>query len=530
MDEKTFAFDPTLFWVANPKKYSAYPTKPLPKPFKSGERAEARSETGELSDSKHLSSSPSLAPSGISSSQLDTPDVPDSQNTQEHERAKRSRHIRSGHRSDQHRSETGRRERHRSERHRSDTARSEPQRAERSDSGRSQRPHPHREHHHHKNEHEARHERHDRQTDDVVRLTSNPKNPDMQTDSLELSPSPFDFFSLCHTKKHSGEKESPEKVDDKEGRKAQNYPPPSKKFNAPLSHLSDEERELIRQARWFHNKGFDIPLYDMSADMEQVYFDVTRINEDLEMTSHIKNMKKQYIMYATLIQAVIGMLPLGIQSGDIKQNVVKMLEREEHNMEKDYYLNGAIKTDNPSRDVQLAFLMVLLEGILTKQKQPEPPLFPQPYYMPMPNGGMPNGGMPNGGIPNGGVDTGSAPGPAGGEPKRFERKSRAAQPAAGGGGLLGKVLPLFQSFLGVDTQAPAQAPPPVRPLAPSMPPIYTPPVYINPPTIDANFDLEKVTSQLLAEMDPEEETDSVPEVTVNKSEDAAVPVSDVPEV
>lgn len=510
MDEKTFAFDPTLFWVANPKKYSAYPTKPLPKPFKSGERAEARSETGELSDSKPLSA-PSLAPSSAVASQLDrdvqSPNMDeDSHHKREHERAKRSRHIRSGHRSEH---------AQRSERHRSDTGRSEPQRAERSDTGRSER-----HHHREQKEHEARHERHDRRTEDVVRLTSNPKNPD--ADSVELSPSPFDFFSLHHTKKDGGDKERPEKVHDKGERKAQNYPPPSKKFNAPLSHLSDEERELIRQARWFHNKGFDIPLYDMSADMEQVYFDVTRINEDLEMTSHIKNMKKQYIMYATLIQAVIGMLPLGIQSGDIKQNVVKMLEREEHNMEKDYYLNGAIKTDNPSRDVQLAFLMVLLEGILTKQKQAEPPLFPQPYYMPMPNGGMPNGGMPNGS-----QDAGAGV-PAAGEPKRFERKSRAPQPATGGGGLLGKVLPLFQSFLGVDTPAPTQAPP-VRPLAPSMPPIYTPPIYFNPPTIDASFDLEKVTSQLLAEMDPEEE-ESTPEVTVTKSEDIAVPVSDVPEV
>lgn len=300
------------------------------------------------------------------------------------------------------------------------------------------------------------------------------REPEKQT--ITMSSSPYDLFSFSSQlddgdkapvrekrNKPRPEERRPERreVTDTEETRGKPRPP------APLSHLSDEERDLIHQARWFYKKGYKIPLYDTNADMEQVYFDVTRIHEQLELTSHVKNMKKQYMTYATGIEILDSQVPFDMNMGNLTQDVAWMLEKEEHNMERDYYINGAVKSDNPAWEIKMAFGLLLLQKFLVRNPgiQTQPPLHKTPLQMPTPPGpkSAPLGGMME-------------------------------------GGLMGKMLPFLGSvFSGKETSSTPQ----LRPFATTHPePQQTTPLQTPLPSFSApEVDLESLTKRALAGMD-----------------------------
>ena len=183
-------------------------------------------------------------------------------------------------------------------------------------------------------------------------------------------------------------------------------------------------------------------------------------------------------------------LPFDLNMGNLSQEVSWMLEKEKDNMERDYYINGAVKSDNPSWEIKMAFGLLLLQKVMGRNKSPS-----------------------------------ARPSPP--------RQQNSGKPSGMGsmmeGGVMGQVLPLLTSFFGNSTPAPQ-----LRPLgahvAPQTPGLRTPLMPINtsnlnsqrtalfpefPDTGTPYVDLEALTKRTLAGMD---------------TLDALTDVSDIPDL
>jgi hypothetical protein len=249
--------------------------------------------------------------------------------------------------------------------------------------------------------------------------------------------------------------------------------------------------------------------------MDDVYFDVSHIREDLDLGAHVKTLRTKYTTYLTILEVVLNFLPLGFKCTGLKDEVQRILDKEEYNMEKDYYKNGPMKNDNPTRKITIAIITFVLGKLLTSWSQskekseapsthnmpwhyphytPYAPYAPYPYPPPLPMS------APNPSVQTGTMNTTNAQEIPGQitrkeEKKEFGRKTRKrahneegrSNPLTAFLGPIGQIVPMFAKMFGGNNNSKDGEDVSTPSTAPVSPPMSTPLPYLpymNPYMVD----------------------------------------------
>ena len=131
------------------------------------------------------------------------------------------------------------------------------------------------------------------------------------------------------------------------------------------SKLSMEDAEALRLALAFHKKGYDIPEYTVDSNMEDVHFQVSRIQNSIEVGVWASAKKTKVLLGALVLETVLKMLPFGNMGTDIKKDVEKLIEDHMYLLEKQYYALGRPQVNYSDKEFGTAIAIVVVSRILT---------------------------------------------------------------------------------------------------------------------------------------------------------------------
>jgi len=142
--------------------------------------------------------------------------------------------------------------------------------------------------------------------------------------------------------------------------------------NAPTySKLSAEDRELLSQARRMEREGYKIPHYDANSDMDEVFFEVSGLEEMRAVNEYVMHTTQEYMRKVGMIELILTFVPsLSFLIVDLKDKVQAELVKQRSSIEKEYYRNPTtFIQDNPGRDVFWAIVAVIFGQVLDNYRK-----------------------------------------------------------------------------------------------------------------------------------------------------------------
>lgn len=138
------------------------------------------------------------------------------------------------------------------------------------------------------------------------------------------------------------------------------------------SKLSKRDLENLRLAQMFKAKKFDIPDYNLHSNMDEVAYDVTRIQQELSVRELVQREKNRYMAITTGLEAVLSFLAPSLPITQIRQDIEAALNEQEFNLEKKYWSGPPPTVNHSPKDFLMAlFLPVAYRLIETYQKNRE---------------------------------------------------------------------------------------------------------------------------------------------------------------